>query len=225
MLIKAAIAGLWQKENGGGLGVLFTGMAVLFLTLVVLVNIADYSIFTYKRNAISRAMDYGVTAAVQQIDKSRSIDGISKGFAEETGKKLLDGVEINIDAANSAFLTIFNKNYNTGIGDIDNKLLVCATASQDGRLNYIIRSDPKPVLQAELDEPSMLEDTINQAVTQYWPEADASKVYINGNPKTNMLEDGTYFFALIKDVEITGLYSTRKITLTSFAGARLERIY
>ncbi len=217
-------AGFCRDETGGGLGVLFIGISVVLLVLVVFLNMADYSVFTYKRNTISRAMDYGVTAAVQQINVDLSIEGVSRGFSEETGQKLLEGVEIDIASANGAFLTVFDKNCNWNGLNIDNNLLLCATVSQGGKLRYVIKSGNKPVLQGELDDPAMLEDRINTAMLQYWPEAEEpSRVYINGNPKTNVIENGTYLFALIRNVEIAGLQHTRKINLTSFAGAKPER--
>ena len=68
---------------------MFIGISIIAFLLVIFLNIADYSIFTYKRNEISRALDYAVTAAVQQIKTNESIEGLAEGFSDNSGKKCL----------------------------------------------------------------------------------------------------------------------------------------
>lgn len=213
------------SEKGGGLAIVFIGLAAIFLAFVIFINIADYSLFTYKRNAISKAMDYAVTAAVQQINKNESKIGLAKGFTEETGEKLLEGVEIDIDMAIKTFLTLFYANYKVDNLNIHNNLLVCATSKQNEKLRYTIKANSELILKGELDNPILIEQEINQAIARYWPSIeDNSQVYINGNPKTNMIENGTYILAILNDFKITGLYSQRNVSLSSFAGAKLERM-
>ncbi|MHB8062602.1 MAG: hypothetical protein ACYDG2_08215 [Ruminiclostridium sp.] len=214
-----------KSENGGGLGTIFIGLAAILLTFIVFINIADYSLFTYKRNAISKAMDYAVTAAVQQINKNKSVIGLANGFTEETGERMLEGIEIDIDMAIRTFLTIFYENYGLNNFNIENNLLICATSTQDEKLRYTIKANSELILKGNLENPILIEEKVNQAIVQYWPSTeDESKVYLNGNPKTNMLENGTYLLALIKDFKIKGLYSQRNVSLSSFAGAKLERL-
>ncbi|HEY5586471.1 MAG TPA: hypothetical protein VIK78_18515 [Ruminiclostridium sp.] len=221
--LKKAVR-IFQSERGGGFGTIFLGLAAILLAFVVFINIADYSIFTYKRNAISKAMDYAVTAAAQQINKTQSIVGVANAFDEDTGEKLLEGVEIDIDMANRTFLTMFYENYKPDDLSIANNLLICATSTMDGKLRYSIKADTEQKLDGVLDNPVLIEERINQAMDQLWPDTeDNSQVYIIGNPKTNMIENGTYLFAYIKDIKITGLYLQRQISLSSFAGAKLER--
>lgn len=213
-----------KNQKGGGLGGLLTGLAVIFVVFIILINIADYSLFTYKRNSASKAMDYAVTAAVQQISKSRStMTGLANGFNEETGEKLQEGIEIDVDAALKAFRSIFEKNYKEGT-ELDKNLLICTTTLHNNRLKYIIKKASETAITGELQDPAELEDKINQVIKQYWgSEINTGQVYINGNPKTNVVEKGTYFFAYISDIEIKALYSKRKTSLSCFAGARIQR--
>jgi hypothetical protein len=212
-----------RSESGGGVGIIFIGLAAILLAFVVFINIVDYSLYTYKRNAISRAMDYGITAAVQQIDKNQSTVGVANGFTEDTGEKRLEDIEINVDTANNTFLNVFYANYKLDGLSIHDNLLICATSSHNERLRYSIKAKTELIFEGDLDNCMMVEDRINQAIEQFWPSSNENKVYVNGNPKTNIIENGTYLFAYINDIKITGLYSQRQINLSSFAGAKLER--
>ena len=169
-------------------------------------------------------MNYAVTAAVQQIDQNQSSAGISKGFAEDTGQKLTDDIQININMAEDTFLNIFYENLMLDNINIDNSLLVCATSANAGELKYTMKSVSGLISEGYLDNPVLVEEKINQAIDEYWPEAgEDTEIYINGNPKSNAIEKGTYFFAFIKNVKLTGLYTQRNISLSSFAGAKVER--
>lgn len=217
------VTGVFTSESGGGLGTIFIGLAVVFITFIVFINIADYSLFTYKRNAISKAMDYAVTSGVQQINTAKSLEGVANGFSENTGGNLVEGVEIDIDMATKTFLDVFYSNYKSDDFSIDDNLLVCATSSMNENLKYTIKANNQQ-REGELDDPILMEDVINNAINQHWPDSeDSSQIYINGNSKTNMIDCGTYLFAFIKNIKIKGLFSEREISLSSFAGAKLER--
>ncbi len=219
-------AGRIKEQRGGGLGVLFIGLAVTFLVLLVFVNVADYAVYTYKRNAISKAMDYAVTAAVQDIDREKSLEGLAVGFDESTGKRLSDGVEIDIDSAERTFLSVFDSNCNPEQSDIREKLLICATSVSGEEVNYKIKTPAGGVSDGMVNEPYLIEDRINSAAEGSWPDSDvdSGKISINGNPKTNMIERGTYVFAYIKGIKITGIFTERKLTLSCFGGAKLDRV-
>lgn len=210
------------NEEGGGLGTLFIGLSVILLILMIFINIADYSLYTYKRNEVSKAMDYAVTAASQQI-KAEHLEEMSKGFSDTSGKKLLEGVEINMSTASAAFNEIFYRNVSLSSININNNLLLCSTTLTNGSLKYTIHANGSTFEQGEIKEPSELENIINTALSCLWPDSDKTGIYINGNPRTNMVERGIYLFAVISDIEIKGLISKRKISLSSFAGAKLER--
>ena len=148
-------------------------------------------------------MDYAVTAAVQQIDKSQSIEGVSNGFTEETGERILEDVKININMANKTFINVFYANYKLDNLRIDNNLLVCATSTENGILRLTIKAKSDSEYEGNIENNILLEERINQAIDQVWPSADDnSQVYIAGNPKTNMIEKGTYLFAFLKDIKI-----------------------
>lgn len=213
-----------ENQRGGGLGVILLGMASMLLVFAVFLNIADYSIYTYKRNAISKAIDYAVTAAVQDIDITKSQDALADGFDESTGKRLTEGIEIDINKAEQTFISVFNSNCNQGKAEFSSNLLICATSVLDNKLSYKIKTIPSGIFTGTVDTPSLIEDRLNEAINSCWPDSDdTGRVFVNGNPKTNMIENGTYLFAFIKDIEITGIFTERKLTLSSFAGAKLDR--
>ncbi len=214
---------LWD-EYGGGLSILFIGISIIALVLVIFLNIADYSVYTYKRNEITKAMDYAVTAAAQQLKTSESLVGLSSGFSDHSGKKLLENVEINIDKASVTFTDILSRNNNIPAISINDRLLLCSTYSEKGRVKYTVKANGWPLEHGETGGPQDIEAIINDSLEAFWPESHKTLIYVNGNPYTNMVEKGTYLFAVIKDVEITGIFSKRKISLSSFAGAKLERL-
>ncbi len=206
------------------MGIVIIGLGAILLAFMILINVADYSILTYKRNAISKAMDYAITAAVQEINLNQSVTGLADGFAEATGNRSVDGVKIDIDRAHKTFLTVFYKNFNSYDFSIDANLLLCSTHTMEQNLKYVIKAGNAYITEGNVKTPELLENRINQAINNYWTNSeDASQVYINGNEKTNMLENGTYLFAFIKDIKIKGLYSQRTTSLSSFAGAKIER--
>ncbi len=214
-----------KSNRGGGLGVLFIGLAVTLLVLMVFVCIADYAVYTYKRNNISKAMDYAVTAAVQEINKDKSLEGLAEGFDENTGTRFTDGIEIDVDKAEITFLSVFDSNCSLELTDIRENLLICATSVGGEKVNYKIKTPTGEVLDGMVDEPYLIEDKINQAAVNRWPDSheDISRISINGNPKTNMVERGTYLFAYIKGIKINGIFTERKLALSCFGGAKLER--
>ncbi|QNU67138.1 hypothetical protein EHE19_000865 [Ruminiclostridium herbifermentans] len=206
------------------MGIVYIGLGAIVLAFIILINIADYSILTYKRNAISKAMDYAVNAAVQELNLNQSIMGLADGFSEDTGNRSLDGIKIDIDMAQKTFLTVFYENYNSSNFCIDEELLLCATHTIEQNLKYIIKAGNGQISEGNIENPAFLESRINQAINQYWANSeDASNVFINGNEKTNIIEKGVYLFAFIKDIKIKGLYSQRTTSLSSFAGAKVER--
>lgn len=203
---------------------MFLGLAAIILVFVVFLNIADYSVYTYKRNTISKAIDYAVTAAVQDIDPTESRGGLSEGFDTITGRKLTDDIEIDIDRAEQTFLSVFNSNCSQSQGKIASNLLLCATSVHDNKMGYKIKTSPEGVMDGVVNTPSLIEDRINEAIGSRWRASeDSGRIFVNGNPKTNMIENGTYLFAFVKDIRVTGIFTERKLALTGFAGAKLDR--
>ncbi len=214
----------FKSEAGGGFGIVFVGMGAILLAFIVLINIADYSILTYKRNSISKSMDYAINAAVQEISINGSILGLADGFSEASGNTSIGGVKVDIDRANKIFLAVFHENCKSIDFSIDDDLLLCTTYTMEQKLKYVIKAGNEKINEGELEDPELLESRINQIINQYWPNSeDTSLIFINGNEKTNMIEKGTYLFAFIKDIKIQGLYSQRTTSLSGFAGAKIER--
>ncbi len=207
------------------MGVLFIGLAVTFLVLLVFVSAADYAVYTYKRNSVSKAMDYAVTAAVQNINKDKSLQGLSEGFDENTGTRLTDGIEIDIDKAETTFLSVFEANSSQRQTDIKRNLLICATSVSGEDVDYRIKTSSGEVIVGNVETPYLIEDRINAAAKSCWPDSyeESSRISINSNPKSNMIEKGTYLFAYIKGIKITGIFTQRKLALSCFGGAKLER--
>lgn len=222
--IRSMLYNIALNEDGGGLGTLFIGLMVILLLLTSLINIADYSLYTYKRNEISKAMDFAVTAAAQQIEPKEATEGISKGFSDVSGQSLLEGVEINISQARTIFQDIFHKNISSSVVSINDNLLLCSAYSQNGKLKYTTSVGGSLQAQGELEDPAKIEEVINAAISRFWPDNEKTGIYVSGNHKTNMIEKGTYLFAVVNAIEIEGLVSKRKVSLLSFAGAKLERI-
>ncbi len=207
------------------MGVLFIGLAVTFFVLLVFVSAADYAAYTYKRNSVSKAMDYAVTAAVQNINKDKSLEGLSEGFDENTGTRLTDGIEIDIDKAETTFLSVFEGNSSQRQTDIKGNLLICATSVSGEDVDYRIKTSSGEVIAGKVETPYLIEDRINAAAKNCWPDSyeESSRISINSNPKSNMIEKGTYLFAYIKGIKITGIFTQRKLALSCFGGAKLER--
>lgn len=212
------------SEKGGGLGVVFIGLAIIVVVLLIFINIADYSIYTYKRNALTKAMDYAVTAAAQEIDIESSLTGISNGFSENSGESLLDGVEININQARDVFQNMFYKNISISDFNINDRLLICTTVAKNSRLKYKILTGENPLIQGTVDVPSEMEECINDSVEEIWTEENSANIFVIGNPATNQIEKGTYLLAVVNNMEINGLISKRKVSLSCFAGAKVERL-
>ena len=192
-----------KNEYGGSLGVLFAGLSIILAALIVFINVADYSLYTYKRNTLAKAMDYAVTSAVQEINISRGIEGISDGFSETSGKTQLDKVEIDIDKADRVFREVLSANSSLANPDIHDGLLLCTTSVENNRLTYCILAYNKPMINGWVSEPLELEKRINDALKAYWTEENTAELFIDGNPATNQIEKGTYLFAVANNIEIT----------------------
>lgn len=214
----------FADKKGGGLGTIFLGLSFVVIILFIMLNMADYSVYSYKRSQIAKAMDYAVTAASQQIQPISESAGVSYGFYEDTGQMSTEMLEINIETANRMFLEIFLENVSVPGEDIQGKLLLCTTVEVEGKIRYSMKVKYGQYVNGQVENPSDLQDVINTALSDYWLEGNKDEVFINGNYKTNMVERGTYLFAVLSNIEISGLLATRQISLSSFAGAKVERV-
>jgi hypothetical protein len=213
---------------GGGLGASFIGLSIVLVIFIIFLNTAEFSLFSYKKALISKAVDYSVCAAIQQINIDSSINGIAGGFDDSSGKKLTDNIRIDMDRAQSTFLNMLCMNCSIDTTDISDKLLICTTYSQDGKLYYSIRvnnGEKSDNSSGAVENSVDLEGKLNTSIGEYWPLEEKGKnvVFINGNSKTNPVENGTYLLVFIKGLKVKGLFTERKVDFVGLAGAKISR--
>lgn len=213
-------------NTGGGLAVTFLSLMVMLLILIVVVNAADYALYSLKRNMIGKAIDYSVCAAVQEIDKTKSEEGLSRGYDESTGSILVDGIFIDESAADNAFFSTFQLNTGIRRNAVEEKVLVIIMNPTSSCIEYVIKKDTART-EGSLTNPEQIEGIINAAIFEYCntsgPENDEQEIYVEGNPETNEFKKRPYYMAFIKNYEIDGLFRKRTATYVGFAGAKVQR--
>lgn len=214
------------SQKGSGLAVVFLGLSAILLILLVFLSIADYALYSTKRNIISDGIDYAVCAAIQEIDRTESEDGLASGFNETTGKMLVEGIVLNEASSDNAFFSTLQ--INTGISrkTISSNTMIVTVSPNAAGMDYIIRKGQQR-LEGSVTSPDQLEPAINNAVKQFWggtdPEQDNHIIYVNGNLKTNQFKKVPYYMVFVKDYQIDGLFKKRTATFVGLAGAKIER--
>jgi hypothetical protein len=208
------------------LKVILTGISVMLVLVMVFVNIADYALYSSKRNLIARGIDHSVCAAIQEIDITASLEGLSEGYDTSTGVASSDNILLNEQYAENAFFSTLRSNTDIMKNDIsDNTLIVFVCPIKSG-ISYVIKKGPER-MEGFVSSPGMLETAINNSVEILWNEneenPDEHIIYVNGNPSTNEFKKVPYFLVFIKNHEISGLFRKRTATFVGFAGAKLER--
>lgn len=206
--------------------VIVMGISVILALVIVFASIADYALYSTRRNLIARGIDYAVCAAIQEIDMPASTEGLSEGFDPQTGKVLSDNIMLNESTADSAFFETLEANTGIKRSDIAMDTLIARICPSDTGINYIIWKDSQRI-EGFATSPDKLEETINNAINVFWdisiPESDRHTIFVNGNPSTNEFKKVPYFLVFIKDHQINGLFRKRTATFVGFAGAKLER--
>lgn len=206
--------------------VVLIGISVILVLVIVFVNIADYALYSSKRNLIARGIDHSVCAAIQEIDIPSSIDGLSKGYDPDTGKILVNDIHLNEQYAENAFFGTLFANAGVKRNDIVSNTLIAYVWPSSGGINYLIK---KGIEKQEgfVSSPDKLEAVINNAIGILWDtsnsESDKHTIYVNGNPSTNEFKKVPCFLVFIKNHQINGLFRKRTATFIGFAGAKLER--
>lgn len=206
---------------------ILTGIAVILALIIVFASIADYALYSTRRNLIARGIDYAVCASIQEIDVSQSTEGLSEGYDPKTGKVLSDNILLDESTADNAFFETLEAN--TGIlrSDIAMDTLITYISPSDTGINYIIKKDSQRV-EGFATSPDKLETAINNTINVFWdtsiPESDRHTIYVHGNPSTNEFKKVPYFLVFIKNHQINGLFTKRTATFIGFAGAKLERM-
>lgn len=208
------------------MGIILLGITVMLLILLVFVNIADYALYSTKRNMISKGIDYGVCAAIQEVGGLESEIGLAAGFDEATGKAMTDNIVLNETNADNAFYTTLQSNTGIPRERIKGNTLTVIVNPTDSALDYIIKKDTQR-FEGSVSSPSGLEAVINNAINQCWdntdPLNDRQVIYVNRNLKTNQFKKSPYYIVFIKNYEIDGLFKKRTATFVDFAGAKIER--
>ncbi len=218
----------YKSCSGGGLAVIFIGMLAVILIFTVFLNIADYSIFAYNKDVISKSVDYAVCAAVQELDISQSSDGLSQGYSDE-GATSIKGIRIDTAKAMAVFLDTLKSNSRLLSKNFKSNIIGCTTYANDSGMNYEICTyndmGISIIAKGKVDMPSQIEDIINNTAQNLRSEAETqnSMVYVNGNPNTNFFENGSYFLVFVRGVRVMGLNSERSLDFIGFAGSRVYR--
>lgn len=214
------------KQKGSGLAVIYVGLTVTLLILLVFLSVADYALYSAKRNAICRGIDYAVCAAVQEIDMVESEDGLASGFDEMTGKALVNDIKINELKSDSAFFSTLKTNIGESWDMVRGQTLIITSSPNISGLDYFIRKGQQH-FDGTVSSSEQLQTAINNAINQCWnnyePLRDSQVIYVNGNPQTNPFKNVPYYMVFIKDFQINGLLKKRTATFVGFAGAKIDR--
>lgn len=215
--------------NGGDeyLKIIVLGIAVILTLVIMFVSIADYALYSARRNLIARGIDYAVCAAIQEIDVSASTNGLAEGYDPQTGRVLIENICLNEITADNAFFGTLEVNTGVKRVNIAKDTLIAYVSTSDSGINYTIKKDSQRV-EGFVTSPDKLEVAINNTINIFWdasnPDSDKQTIYVNGNLSTNEFKKVPYFLVFIKDYQINGLFSKRTATFIGFAGAKLERM-
>lgn len=206
--------------------VILTGISVVLVLVMVFLNIADYALYSTKRNLIARGIDHSVCAAIQEVDLHLSKSGLSEGFDLESGKILVNDIRLNEQTAENAFWGTLAANAGVSRDNIYSNILITYVWPTTAGISYLVKKDNERH-EGFVSSPDRLEQAINNAISTLWStdsqESDSHVIYVNGNPSTNEFKKAPYFLVFIKDYQIDGLFRKRTATFVGFAGAKLER--
>ena len=206
--------------------VIFTGISVMLVLILVFVNIADYALYSSKRNLIARGIDHSVCAAIQEMDLSLSKIGLSEGFDPETGRILVNDIRLDEETAENAFFSTLTANAGLSRNDVGSNTLIAYVWPTAAGISYLIKKGSARH-EGFVSSPDKLEEAINNAISILWDtnnsQSDSHLIYVNGNPSTNEFKRTPYFLVFVKDYQIDGLFRKRTATFVGFAGAKLER--
>lgn len=210
-----------KDRSGGAFSVLIMGLAGIMLLTIVFLSIIDVSLYSYKKRIIAAGIDYGVSAAIQEINMERSREGLSKAFSED-GKTSLRGVYLDEAKADKAFASTVSENLDVSTAEIENKMVRIIATPLSGSIYYSIM-DKNGQTTGNLPAMDDIQNLLNTRMGSLGSEVDKHTVYVNGNPSTNAFEERPYYMVFIRDYEIDGLFSNRKATFICFKGAKIFR--
>ena len=218
------MANLFRSNKGSGLSTILLSLSGIVIVVLILFNISDYSLYSYRKSSISKAIDYSVSAAIQETDINSSRVGLANGFDDTTGNINTDNIFINESVADNAFYNTFQNNCGISQATISPYIMIIIVNPTSSGLNYIIKSLSQRSIGSVLN-PSALETVINTNINNFYGISgpDSNLIYVNGNPKTCQFDKKPYYMVFIKNFEIDGLFKKRNSTFISFKGANIER--
>lgn len=218
---SAELKKIINSSDGGALSVLMTGLTGLIVLVIVFLSIIDLSVYSYKKRLIASAIDYAVSAAVQEIDVERSKTGLSRAFFND-GQVNMTGIFLDEGKADKAFSSTIMKNVGIDIEGINGKMIrVIASPVGDGA--YYSIKDKNSLVTGNSESMEKIEDILNARMESLGHGEDSHTVYVNGNSATNSFEKRPYYMVFIRDYQIDGLFSNRKATFICFKSARVYR--
>jgi len=219
--LNAELKKIISSNSGGAFSVLVMGLAGIIVLVTVFLSIIDISMYSYKKRVIAAGIDYGVSAAIQEIDAEQSREGLSKAFTSD-GKTSLKGVYLDEGKADRAFASTVTGNLGISMDEISSKMVrVIATPLTDS-VYYNIKDKSGQVSGSTVNMEN-IQNILNTRMGDINVGADTHTVYVNGNPATNSFEERPYYMVFIRDYEIDGLFTNRKATFVCFKGAKVYR--
>lgn len=213
-----------MDNRGGAAGATFFSLSAILVLSLLLLSTADYSLYSYKKKCIAGAIDFSVSAAVQENNIELSRYGYSIGMDESAGTLSTDNIFIDENSAENAFFSTLELNAGIKKSEVISNTMIIIVNPVTGSANYIIKNAAKRIT-GSVSEPAGLEAVINTNTAQFWDAGQPDKeiVYVNGNPKTNEFKKRPYYMVFIKNYEIDGLFKKRLATFIAFKGANIER--
>lgn len=227
-LRQRASAGLRRKikisidsERGDAFSTLLIGLSAFLVLLCVFATGLDYSVYSLKRASIINGLDASVCAAVQEVDKERSREGLSTAFSSD-GKTSLNKVYLNEEKAHNVFFATLRENLNVTPSLEKQKIMTIISNPIDNGANYIIQfgEDRREGIVHKQED---LESIINASMQSFINNVDKHTVYVNGNIHTNAFRVRPYYIVFIRDYEIKGIVSNKRATFICYKGAIVER--
>lgn len=219
--LSAELKRIISSTNGSAFSVLITGLAGIMVLAVVLLSVIDISIYSYKKRIIAAGIDYGVSAAIQEINTEMSKEGLSKAFSED-GSTSLRGVYLDENKADKAFTSTLTGNLNINTDELSNKMIRVIATPLTGSVYYSIK-DRNSQSSGNLPAMNDIQNLLNNRMNGLNSVGDAHTAYVNGNPSANPFEERPYYMVFIRDYEIDGLFYSRKATFICFKGAKIYR--
>lgn len=219
--LSAGLRRIINSDNGGSFSVLAIGLAGFIVLVTVFLSIIDVSMYSYKKRLIAAGIDYGVSAAIQEINMERSREGLSRAFTEE-GKTSMKGIYLDEARADKAFTSTIAGNLDINTAEIINKMIRVTVTPLKDNVYYNIK-DKNGQLSGYTTNMNDIQNLLNTRMGNISGIGDSHTVYVNGNTSTNSFEERPYYMVFIRDYEIDGLFTNRKATFICFKGAKIYR--